>query len=133
MADSTDTTSPSLSRRTLLTATAALAAPVPAAAATDPTLPLFAQYMREAKAIDRLADEPQTVPEALADAMERRLIAAERRLKGTLKRLLATRPTTLPGLAAKATCIRDRLDCPDDRHMLDVVIGDLQHFGAATA
>ncbi|HYD67709.1 hypothetical protein [Azospirillum sp.] len=119
MADSQDTRTLPLSRRSLLTsAPAALAAPPLPAAAPDPTLPLYEAWAEALRLTETLAniwaEKPVDAP------MDPELIAAYDHCDTLAAQLLATRPTTLAGLVAKLRCIQEHLACREDVTFLDI-------------
>ncbi|WP_448190651.1 hypothetical protein [Azospirillum sp. sgz301742] len=127
MADSQDTRTLPLPRRSLLTAsTTALAAPPLPATPADPTLPLYEAWATELRITESLAKAYNLDPDP--DADDSHLIAAEIRCDQAAERLLATRPTTLPGLAVKALCIRSRLERPHDEMLLEIITDDLKYL-----
>ncbi|HEY0838238.1 MAG TPA: hypothetical protein VGE72_30310 [Azospirillum sp.] len=131
MADSQDTRTPPLSRRSLLaSAAAALAAPPLPPSPPDPTLPLYEAWAEALRLTETLAniwaEKPVEAP------MDPELIAAYDHCDELAAQLLATRPTTLPGIIAKVRCIQEHLTCREDVTFLDVVIGDLENTDSQT-
>lgn len=108
----------------LTSAAAALAAPPLPAAVPDPTLPLYEAWAEALRLTETLAniwaEKPVEAP------MDPELIAAYDHCDALAAQLLATRPTTLPGLIAKLRCIQEHLTCREDMTFLEVVIGDVR-------
>lgn len=129
MADSQDTRTLPLSRRSLLASgTAALTITPYPHTPDDPVLPLYKTWVAEMHNAEALVE--LWSGDLDDDPVETQLIAADFRCDHAAKRLLSTRPTTLAGLTAKLRCVRSRLECRDDEPLLDALIGDVKALDA---
>lgn len=136
MADSENSTSAPLSRRSLLAGGGGALIAAGAAGADDATGALFREWERSVRESDALAEVAARLDRAKADAAEverawERSEEADRVCDAATKRLLEARPENWRGLLGKAECVRWRMEARADRDLLVLLIGDVRRLAGA--